>query len=303
MRSFRLGIALERQDPFTLEGPVPQSIPSKTSNGFVSLVGAGPGAPDLLTVRALRALQAAEVILPDALLEPGFEALYPAGAIVIPVGKRCGKASTPQEVIHELLIRHALTGKRVVRLKGGDPLLYGRGGEEAQALSEAGIPFEFIPGVSAIFGAAAATGIPLTHRGVARELRVLEGHHLLQDPATDWEGLARGTATLALYMGTRVLAGVARQLLSHGADPNLPVALVERAQCEGETLTLSSLRLAAGGHVCSRTEGPGLVLMGEVIRARAIHSSSENPHGPVAALSRPFESARPVGGRRDRRAG
>lgn len=282
---------------------MPQSIHTRPSAGFVTLVGAGPGAPDLLTLRALRALQEAEVILPDALLEPGFEALYPEGAVVIPVGKRCGRDSTPQEAIHALLVRHALAGKRVVRLKGGDPLLYGRGGEEAQALAEAGLPFAFIPGVSALFGAASATGIPLTHRGVSRELRILEGHHLLEDPATDWTGLARGAATLALYMGTRSIAGVARQLLSHGADPELPVALVERAQCEGETLTLSSLRLAAEGHLCCRTEGPGLVLMGEVVRARVPFLPAENPHGAAAPLSRPLEPSRAAGGRGDRRAG
>lgn len=290
-------------DPFSLEGAVPQSIHTRQTRGFVTLMGAGPGAPDLLTVRALKALQEADVILPDALLEPGFEALYPKGAVVIPVGKRCGKDSTPQEEIHALLIRHARVGKRVVRLKGGDPLLYGRGGEEAQALAEAGIPYAFIPGVSALFGAASATGIPLTHRGVSRELRVLEGHHLMEDPATDWKGLATGAATLAIYMGTRSLQGVARQLLSHGADPELPVALVERAQCEGETLTLSTLRLASEGHLCCHTEGPGLVLMGEVVRSRVSFHPVEHSHGTAAPLSRSLEPARPAGGRRDRRAG
>ena len=187
--------------------------------GFVSLVGAGPGAPDLLTLRGLRALERATVILHDALLEPGFQALYPNNALVVPVGKRCGGEGTPQEVIFQLLVDFARQGHRVVRLKGGDPLLFGRGGEEAQVLEAHGIPFEFIPGVSSLQGAAAAVGISLTHRGLSREVRILDGHHLLQGD-TRWAELAGSGATLAIFMGKRTLAAVARRAklhLRHGA--------------------------------------------------------------------------------------
>ncbi len=277
--------------------------------GFVSLVGAGPGSPDLLTLRGLRALQQAEVILFDALLEPAFVDLFPKTAETIPVGKRCGGRGTTQDHIHHLLLKHARKGQRVVRLKGGDPLLFGRGGEEAQVLEAAGIPFELIPGVSSLQGAAAAAGIPLTHRGVSREVRILEGHHLLE-PDTDWSELAKTRATLAFFMGTRSLREVARRLLLHGASPGLPVALVERATCEGQTTTISSLRLAAEGHLCPRTEGPGLVYMGAAICQRIhpvlpeIHPIFEAiPNDPGSPLPQPAWKARPPGGGRHRRVG
>lgn len=274
--------------------------------GFVSLIGAGPGSPELITLRGLRALQQAEVVLYDALLEPGFQDLFPAQAEAIPVGKRCGGLGTPQAEIFELLLEHAGRGKRVARLKGGDPFIFGRGGEEAQILEAAGIAFELIPGVSALQGAAAAAGIPLTHRGVSREVRVLEGHHLLE-PGTDWAELARSKATFAIFMGTRTLKAVARRLLEHGAREDLPIALVERASCAGQSTTLSTLRLAAEGHLCPLTPGPGLVYLGAAIGAR-VHplqpeSTFTHAHFPAAPLSRPDEEARAAGGRRQRRAG
>ncbi|HJV88906.1 MAG TPA: uroporphyrinogen-III C-methyltransferase [Holophagaceae bacterium] len=272
---------------------------------FVSLVGAGPGTPDLLTLRGLQALQQADVILYDALLEPDFAALFREAALAIPVGKRCG-GGTPQARIHELLLTHAKPGVHVVRLKGGDPLLYGRGGEEAQLLEAFGIPFEFIPGVSALQGVAAASGIPLTHRGVSRELRVLEGHHLLED-AVDWTELAAFRGTLALFMATRPLPDIARRLLDHGARPDHPVALVERAFCEGQVTTVSTLALAAEGHLCCRTEGPGLVLLGAVIHERTRpllpHVSLTHIHDPAAAVSGSEGPPRAAGGRGERRAG
>lgn len=284
--------------------PHPSTPPPQP--GFVSLVGAGPGSPDLLTLRGLRALEAAEVILFDALLEPEFGTLFPERALAIPAGKRCGGLGMTQERIHELLIEHARAGCRVVRLKGGDPFIFGRGGEETRALAEAGIPFDVIPGVSALQGAAAASGIPLTHRGVSREVRILEGHHLLES-TVDWSELARTEATLAIFMGTRSLRAVARRLLEHGASPDLPVALVERAFCEGQSTTLSNLRLAAEGHVRARTSGPGLVYLGAAIRHRALSLPADSlhteTHDPAAALSRSQGEARASRGGRQRRAG
>ena len=279
---------------------------SRSTPGFVSLVGAGPGSPDLLTLRGLRALQQADIILFDALLEPEFSEHFPDTALAIPTGKRCGGYGTTQERIHELLIGHAQVGRRVVRLKGGDPFIFGRGGEEAKSLTEAGIPFEIIPGVSALQGAAAASGIPLTYRGVAREIRVLEGHHLLESD-TDWSELARTEATLAIFMGTRTLQAVAQRLLDHGAPPDLPVALVERAFCPEQTTTISHLRLAAAGHILPRTQGPGLIYLGAAIRHRALSLPPDHvlveTHDPVAALSRPDGETGAAGGGRERRAG
>ena len=207
---------------------------SPIATGFVSLVGAGPGDPDLITVRGLRALSRAEVILSDALIAPGFRSLFPATALTLSIGKRCGQASANQLDIHSLMITHAMAGHRVVRLKGGDPLIFGRGGEEARALQDAGIPFEIIPGISAFQGAAASAGIPLTHRRISRRITLMEGHHLPEDPET-WRDLARSDGTLVIYMGTRRAPEIAQSLLEHGADPAMPVALMEKACCPDQT--------------------------------------------------------------------
>ncbi|HEY3270826.1 MAG TPA: uroporphyrinogen-III C-methyltransferase [Geothrix sp.] len=269
--------------------------------GFVSLVGAGPGCPDLITVRGLRALAAAEVVLYDALLDPSFAGLFPEGTLAIPVGKRCGKGGTEQADIHRLMIEYARAGRRVARLKGGDPLIFGRGGEEALALEAAGIPFDVIPGVSALQGAAAGAGFPLTHREVSRRITVLEGHHL---PATAaaWRDLAASGGTLAVYMGTRTLRTLARELLDHGAPPTLPVALVEQAQCPGQTSTFSTLAHAASGALLPATSGPGILFLGESLHHR-FHPTQEIPHEPAALVPGSPREARARGGRRERRAG
>ncbi len=286
--------------------PSHEPKPINSPLGFVSLIGAGPGSPDLLTLRGLRALEQAQVVLFDALLEPSFAELFPKDAEAIPVGKRCGGLGTSQERIFELLLEHANAGKRVARLKGGDPLLFGRGGEEAQILEAAGIAFELIPGVSALQGAASASGIPLTHRGVSREVRILEGHHLLESD-TDWHELASSRATLAIFMGTRTLRYIAKRMLDHGAPPDLPVAVIENATCADQATTISVLRLAAEGHLCSRTDGPGLVYIGAAIGER-VHPTlpqflDVNPNDALASLPQFAKQARAAGGGRNRRAG
>ena len=272
-------------------GPEPGAI------GFVSLVGAGPGHPDLLTLRGLRRIEAADVILPDALLDPAYAALYPAGALVLPVGKRCGRPSMPQEGIHGLMIGHARRGLRVVRLKNGDPLVFGRGHEEAQALEAAGIPFEIVPGVSALQAGAAAAGLSLTHRGLADEVRILEGHHLLDRPR-DWGELAAPGPTLALFMATRALPAIARRLLAAGAPPELPVVLVEDAGGPLETVTRSVLAHAAAGLLQARTEGPGIVYLGPAAGLRTVAHAYPEPAPEDAPLSRPERLPRAAGGRR-----
>lgn len=264
--------------------------------GFVSLVGAGPGHPDFLTLRGLRRLQGADVILPDALLDEGFTALYPPGAQVIPTGKRCGRPSTPQARIHELMIQHARRGSRVVRLKNGDPLLYGRGHEEAQALAQAGVPFEVVPGVSALQAGAAAAGMSLTHRGLTDEVRILQGHDLLARDR-DWAALAAPGPTLALFMATRTLKAVARKLLDAGAPRDLPVVLVEHAGGPLETITRSVLAHAAAGHLTSLTGGPGIVYLGPSAGLRS--PSHAYPEREAAPLPGPERFARAAGGRRE----
>ena len=275
--------------------------------GFVSLVGAGPGDPELLTLRGLRALQQAEVILTDALVDPTFEALFPSQAEVVPVGKRCGDHLLAQEGINALLIAQAQAGRRVVRLKGGDPFVYGRGGEEALALVAAGIPFEVIPGISALNGVSASAGIPLTHRGLSKEVRVLEGHSPRSD--AEWTNLAAYRGTLALFMGTRDLAATATALIRHGADPAWPLALVEGGCTPHQVVQVGCLQDAAALRMCPRTPKPGLVLMGPTVPLHALlQPLSGDAHVPSALhtpsrLPQPRGSARPAGGRRERRVG
>jgi uroporphyrin-III C-methyltransferase len=269
-------------------------------SGFVSLIGAGPGNPDLITVRGLRALQAAQVVLYDALLAPGFLELFAADAVALPVGKRCGQASTRQADIQRLMVEHAQAGRRVVRLKGGDPLVFGRGGEEAQALEAAGIPFEVIPGVSALLAGAAGAGFPLTHREVSRRITIIEGHYL-PDSVAAWRDLATSGGTIAVYMGTRTIQSLARSLLEHGAAPDLPMALVEQAQGPGQTSTFSTLAHAAAGALHPVTDGPGTLFIGEALHHR-FHPTLEFPHEPAAPVPGSAREARARSGRRDRRA-
>lgn len=268
--------------------------------GFVSLVGAGPGHPDFLTLRGLRRIEAADVILPDALLDEGFAGFYPAGALVVNVGKRCGRPSAAQEDIHGLMIHHARRGARVVRLKNGDPLVFGRGVEEAQALSRAGIPFEIVPGVSALQAGAAAAGLSLTHRGLNDEVRILQGHDVLDRPL-DWAALAVPGPTLALFMATRTLPAIARRLLEAGAPPDLPVVLVENATGSSETVTRSVLAHAAAGHLKPLTGGPGIVYLGPAAGLRIVphdHPDRTPKDSPVPGSHRFPRAA--GGGRPDR---
>ena len=256
------------------------------ATGFVSLVGAGPGHPDFLTLRGLRRIEEADVILPDALLDARFNELYPARALVIPTGKRCGRPSAAQEDIHQLMILHARRGARVVRLKNGDPLVFGRGYEEGQALAEAGVPFDIVPGVSTLQAGAAVAGVSLTHRGLTDEVRILQGHHLLER-ARDWSDLAVPGPTLALFMATRSLPGIAQRLLAAGAPPELPVVLVEDVSGPLETVTRSVLAHAAAGRLQSRTDGPGIVYLGPAAGLRiASHAYPE----PNACLCPPLVS-------------
>ena len=218
----------------------------------VSLVGAGPGDPDLLTVKAARLLAEADVVVHDALVGDGVLALVPTSTELIDVGKRPGRP-IPQELISTLLVTLARDGKRVVRLKGGDPFVFGRGGEEAQALRDAGIAFEVVPGITSAVAAPAAAGVPVTHRGVAASFTVVTGHRPAGEPAVDWRALARVGGTVVVLMGVSQRATIAAELIAGGLDPATPVAAVQSAttgdqvtaRCRLDELAAASIRSPA----------------------------------------------------------
>ncbi|MET0146297.1 MAG: uroporphyrinogen-III C-methyltransferase [Ilumatobacteraceae bacterium] len=206
----------------------------------VALVGAGPGDPDLLTVRAVSRLARADVVVHDALVGDGVLALASAGAELIDVGKRPGRP-IPQELICTLLVELARTGRRVVRLKGGDPFVFGRGGEEAQALLDAGIPFEVVPGVTSAVAAPAAAGVPVTHRGVAAAFTVVTGHRRHGEPDIDWSALARVGGTVVVLMGVAQRSAMATALIDGGMQPTTPVAVIGSATTAEQVVTRCQL--------------------------------------------------------------
>lgn len=232
--------------------------------GLVSIVGAGPGPADLLTLRALDRIQRAEVAVHDRLIAAEVLALLPAAAERIYVGKASGHHVMSQAQIHEVLIREARRGRRVLRLKGGDPLVFGRGGEEAQALAEAGLAFEIVPGISAANGCAAAAGIPLTHRDVAQACVFLPGHLAEGSPGLDWSSLARPYQTRVFYMGLARLTSIAQALIWHGLDPATPAAAVidgTRSSQQVLAAPLHRLMQQAPAHAGR----PGLFIVGETV--------------------------------------
>ena len=261
----------------------PAENPAETfaqpSGGFVYIVGAGPGPVDLMTLRALDRLHRAEVVVHDRLITPEVLAQIPQAAQRIYVGKALGHHSVPQEGIHALLVEHARQGRHVVRLKGGDPYVFGRGGEEVQALQAAGIAFEVVPGVTAASGCSAAAGIPLTHRDLAASCVFLPGH-LADDAAShDWAALARAGQTRVFYMGVQRLAQIARQLIAHGLAPDTPAAIVRDGTRASQTVLatgLSELVALAPGY----GPQPGLLIIGETVQlspdfrpSRILHAS------------------------------
>jgi uroporphyrin-III C-methyltransferase/precorrin-2 dehydrogenase/sirohydrochlorin ferrochelatase len=253
--------------PSTRAGVSAETWPAVSPDaGSVVLVGAGPGDPGLLTLNGLRALQEADVILHDRLVTDEVLALARRDATRIPVGKEAGGHSVAQTRIHELMIEHARAGRRVVRLKGGDPFIFGRGGEEIEALAGHGIAFEVIPGVTAAAGAAAYAGIPLTHRDYAQSCVFVTGHLKNGSPQLDWRALVRPSHTLAIYMGVGALARICEGLIEHGMAPSMPAALVERATLAEQVVTegtLSSLPALARA-----AKPPALLIVGEVVRLR-----------------------------------
>lgn len=233
--------------------------------GHVHLIGAGPGDPDLLTVKALRALQMADVVVHDRLVSPEIMALVPASTRRIDVGKLPKFHKIPQEAINALLIDLGREGLNVARLKGGDPLIFGRGSEEAEALRAAGLPVTYVPGITSAQGAAASTGVPLTHRGLATGVRYVTGHRA-KDAALDldWASLASEDTTLVVYMGVANIAEIALQLIRHGMSATLPVLAISAATTPRETRLLSTLGRIGADVAAVQPEAPVLFVIGHV---------------------------------------
>jgi uroporphyrinogen III methyltransferase / synthase len=235
--------------------------------GTVYLVGAGPGDPGLLTLRAAKLLRRADVVIHDALVSPEILAMASPGAEMIDVGKRCGGRSTRQVEIHRELIRSARRNRVVVRLKGGDPFVFGRGGEEALALREAGIPFRVVPGITAGVGAAAYAGIPVTHRGLASAVTFVTGH---EDPTSsasgvDWDALGRVGGTIVIYMGVARLPALLERLVAAGRAADTPAAIVECGSCREQRTVKGTLADVAELAAVAGVGAPALAIVGEVV--------------------------------------
>jgi len=253
--------------------------------GFVSLVGAGPGDPELLTRKALNRLRRADLVLYDALVSPATVALAKR-AKRFSVGKRAGRPSMRQETIHSLMIRAARRGQRVVRLKGGDPFVFGRGGEEALALRAANVPFEVVPGISNAIAAPALAGIPVTHRGTASAFAVIAGHAPASyEPVLT--SLPPGTLTLVLLMAVEHQGDIASCLLARGWPVSTPAALIFAASRENEDVWVGTIGDLARGEGVIETMRPGTLVVGEVVKIREqLSSSASSSLSPVASAFR-----------------
>ena len=266
--------------------------PAAPGLGSVALVGAGPGDPGLLTLKALRALNQADVILHDRLVSADVLALARRDAEFIEVGKTGGGHSTSQDAIHAAMLAHARAGRRVVRLKGGDPFVFGRGGEELEFLHAHAIPCEVVPGITAALACAAYAGVPLTHREHAQSVRFITAHCRDSLDTLDWRALAQERQTLAVYMGVGDLAGLRDNLLAHGRAASTPFALVENGSRPGQrvvTGTLAQLPERANGH---KVRSPALLILGEVAAlAERLHWHGAPPLGAPPPATVPLRHA------------
>jgi len=262
----RLAQSLANQNMTAVESITEQMLNEPLDNrGEVVLVGAGPGDAGLLTLKGLQQIQQADVVVYDRLVSDEIMNLVRRDADRVFVGKRAGYHCVPQEEINQILLREAQSGKRVVRLKGGDPFIFGRGGEELETLCHAGIPFSVVPGITAASGCSAYSGIPLTHRDYAQSVRLVTGH-LKTGGELDWANLAAEKQTLVFYMGLNQAAAIQEQLIAHGMQADIPVALVENGTSVQQRVvsgTLSQL-----GELAQQVKSPSLIIVGRVVALR-----------------------------------
>lgn len=238
--------------------------------GWVWLVGAGPGDPGLITLLAERGLREADVVVYDALVNKAILELAAPAATLEFAGKRGGRPSASQADISERLVLHARDGKRVVRLKGGDPFIFGRGGDEGLALVRAGVPFRVVPGITAATGGLAYAGIPATHRDINSTVTFLTGHGAGGDlPGdTDWPSLARSSPVLVIYMGARFLGRIARELMAAGRPPDEPVAVISRATLPDQRVVVSTLARCQAEVAAAQLPSPTLIVVGKAVELR-----------------------------------
>jgi uroporphyrinogen III methyltransferase/synthase len=267
--------------------------PGATMPGRVYLVGAGPGDPGLMTVRGLEVLRATDVVVYDRLVNPALVEEAPPHATRVFVGKRCGHHAVEQEAINRLLVTEARRGHDVVRLKGGDPFVFGRGGEEAQSLAAAGIPFEVVPGVSSAVAVPAYAGIPLTHRALASSFAVVTGHEDdgREHDRVDWARLAGAVDTLIVLMPARNLRRIASALLAGGLPADTPIALVRWGTTEAQETRLTTLDEAARGGMGALAP-PMVAVIGRVVSLRETLRWFDAPGPDRAACALPGPRAR-----------
>ncbi|MCP3740238.1 uroporphyrinogen-III C-methyltransferase [Rossellomorea sp. BNER] len=237
--------------------------------GKVYLVGAGPGDPELITLKAIKSIQLADMILYDRLVNKELLSYAKKGADLIYCGKLPNYHTMKQETIHHFLIRYAKSGKVVTRLKGGDPFVFGRGGEEAEALAKQNIPFEIVPGITSGIAAATYAGIPVTHREASSSVAFVTGHHKNNKQEDEkWESLAKGIDTLAIYMGVSNLPYIREQLLKYGKSKQTPVALVHWGTTEGQKTVTGTLSTIVDVVNEEKIKNPSMIIIGEVVHYR-----------------------------------
>ncbi|WP_288874934.1 siroheme synthase CysG [uncultured Kosakonia sp.] len=262
----RLAQSLANQNMAAVETITEQMLTEPLDNrGEVVLVGAGPGDAGLLTLKGLQQIQQADVVVYDRLVSDEIMNLVRRDADRVFVGKRAGYHCVPQEEINQILLREAQSGKRVVRLKGGDPFIFGRGGEELETLCHAGIPFSVVPGITAASGCSAYSGIPLTHRDYAQSVRLVTGH-LKTGGELDWANLAAEKQTLVFYMGLNQAAAIQEQLIAHGMQADMPVALVENGTSVQQRVVSGALSQL--GELAQQVKSPSLIIVGRVVALR-----------------------------------
>lgn len=255
--------------------------------GSVALVGAGPGDPELLTIKALRRIEQADIVVYDDLVGPEILKLIPATTRKIYVGKRCGRHSFQQEAINFLLVRLAQSGKQVVRLKGGDPFVFGRGGEELEALQQQGIGVEVVPGITAAMAAGASLGLPLTHRGTARRLTLLTGH--VKNGILPEETLPEvwdQASTYVVYMGKAALAKLADQIIKRGGNSDIPAIAIENVSLPTQRHILGTIATLPQLLDQAKPTGPTLIIIGKVVDHAAFTAkptSDVHPHPLLTA--------------------